>query len=549
MKSIENLICEKFIITEEDDNGCLHKISFQNENTFNYAFDVIDVLGKQCGKDTAMLYVDGQHLERKFTFEDMMYLTNKTANYFESLGIKKGDKVMLVLKSHYQFWICILALHKIGAIAIPTTSQLKEQDFIYRFEIAKISAVVCTTHDEVAAMIENALTRANHIVRIKIIVNGTRNGWHCYDKAYEQYSHDFERRSDSPCGNDIMLMFFTSGTTAYPKVVTHNYKYPLGHYITAKYWHNIQPGGLHHTIADTGWGKALWGKLYGQWLCKGIVFIYDYDRFNASELLGMFHKYNIVTFCAPPTVYRMLLKEPLKEYDLTSIKCATTAGEPLSSEVFMQFKNATGISIMEGFGQTETTLVIGTLKGTTPKPGSMGKAIPSYPIALLNTEGNECSVNEIGEVAIYDDSREICGLFRGYDSRPDLTNDVWHDGFYHTGDLAKKDEDGFYWYIGRADDMIKSSGYRIGPFEVENIIMALPYVVECGISPEPDEIRGQIIKASIVLTKGTAPTEELKKQIQDYVKSITAPYKYPRKIVFVDELPKTISGKVMRNKL
>jgi acetyl-CoA synthetase len=346
-----------------------------------------------------------------------------------------------------------------------------------------------------------------------------------------------------------MLMFFTSGTTGYPKIACHSYKYALGHYITAKYWHCVEPDGLHFTISETGWGKALWGKLYGQWLCEGATFVYDFDKFDADDLLPLFAKYNITTFCAPPTMYRMLIKQDISKYDLSSIHHATTAGEAMNPEVFKQFEKSTGLQIMEGFGQTETTLVIANLIGEPHKLGSMGRPTPQWDVTLLTREGKPAELGETGEICIRTDEKVPCGLFKGYFRDEEHTAEQWHDGYYHTGDLAWKDEDGFYWYVGRADDVIKSSGYRIGPFEIENVIMELPYVLECGVSAAPDPIRGQVVKASIVLTKGTEGTDELKKEIQNYVKSHTAPYKYPRIVEFRESLPKTISGKIQRNKL
>ena len=344
-------------------------------------------------------------------------------------------------------------------------------------------------------------------------------------------------------------MFFTSGTTGYPKIAAHNYKYALGHYITAKYWHGVCEDGVHLTISDTGWGKALWGKLYGQWLCESAVFTYDFDRFDAADLLPMFAKYNITTFCAPPTMLRMMIKEDISKYDLSSIVHMTTAGEALNPEVYKQFEAITGLQIMEGFGQTELTLTIANLMGNTHKIGSMGKPVPLYDVDLLDPDGNPVPDGEVGEIVVRTSDKVPCGLFKGYYRNEEKTNEVMHDGYYHTGDTAWRDEDGFYWFVGRVDDVIKSSGYRIGPFEIESVIMELPYVLECGVSAVPDEIRGQIVKASIVLTKGTQPSEELKKEIQNYVKEHTAPYKYPRVVVFRDELPKTISGKIQRNKL
>ena len=346
-----------------------------------------------------------------------------------------------------------------------------------------------------------------------------------------------------------MLMFFTSGTTGYPKIATHSYKYPLGHYVTAKYWHWVRRDGLHFTISDTGWGKALWGKLYGQWLCESAVFTYDFDRFDAAKILPMFAKYHITTFCAPPTMYRMLIKQDLSKYDLSSIEHATTAGEALNPEVFYQFEKATGLRIAEGFGQTETTLTLANLTGGILKPGSMGRPTPGYKIDIVDADGNPVPTGENGEIVVRTDESVPCGLFLGYHKDQEKTDAAWHDGMYHTGDLAWKDEDGYFWYVGRADDVIKSSGYRIGPFEIENVIMELPYVLECGVCAAPDEVRGQVVKACIVLVKGVEGTDELKKEIQDYVKSHTAPYKYPRIVEFRTELPKTISGKIQRNKL
>ncbi|MBQ1257743.1 MAG: AMP-binding protein, partial [Clostridia bacterium] len=387
-------------------------------------------------------------------------------------------------------------------------------------------------------------------VKTKIIANGEREGWHNFDEEYELYRATFNRSENSACGSDPMLMFFTSGTTGYPKIALHNFKYPLGHFITAKYWHCVDPEGLHLTISDTGWAKALWGKLYGQWLNEAAVFVYDFDRFDAHDILPMFAKYQITTFCAPPTMYRFMIKEDLSKYDLSSVKHASNAGEALNPEVFHQFKKATGLSLMEGFGQSETTMMIGNTVGMTPKVGSMGKPVPLYDVDIVNPDGKSVGVGEIGEIVIHVEDGLPCGLTRGYYDN-ELKKPVLDvsDGMYHTGDTAWMDEDGYFWYVGRVDDVIKSSGYRIGPFEIESVIMELPYVLECGVSAAPDEIRGQVVKASIVLTKGTEPTEELKKEIQNYVKKKTAPYKYPRIVVFRDELPKTTSGKIQRNKL
>nr|WP_316624446.1 AMP-binding protein [uncultured Ruminococcus sp.] len=544
----KSAIASQFVRTLEDENGCLKAINFKNEDKFNFAFDCVDAIANNTPDKLAMLHIDKYKNERRFTFNDMKRRSNQTANYFKSLGIKKGDRVMLVLKRHYQFWFSMLALHKLGAIAIPATNQLLAHDFEYRFNSAGVSAIVATADGSVADSVDEAQKTSPTLVR-KILVGGTRDGWNSFDDEFEMFSTHFYRTTETPCGNDTMVMFFTSGTTGYPKIADHSYKYALGHYVTAKYWHGVDPDGLHFTISDTGWGKALWGKLYGQWLSEGAVFTYDFDRFHADDILPMFAKYHITTFCAPPTMLRMMIKEDLSRFDLSSITHMTTAGEALNPEVWRQFRKATGLRIMEGFGQTETTLTIGNLFGTVPKLGSMGKPIPGYDIDIVDPEGNPVPDGEPGEIIIRTDKRVPCGLFKGYYGNEEATRDAWHDGMYHTGDTAWRDEDGYFWYVGRTDDVIKSSGYRIGPFEIESVIMELPYVLECGVSAAPDEVRGQVVKASIVLVKGTEGSDALKKEIQDYVKQHTAPYKYPRIVVFKESLPKTISGKIQRNKL
>ncbi|MBQ9977410.1 MAG: AMP-binding protein [Clostridia bacterium] len=544
----ESLLCYKFIKTEEDENGALKNISFEDADTYNFAFDTVDAIARTNPDKLAMLHVANDMTERRFTFKDIKDASSQSANYFKSLGIKRGDRVMLVLKRHYQFWFAILGLHKLGAIAIPATNQLVEKDFTYRFKAAGVNAIICTADGDTARQIELA-EEASQMSLTKILVGGKRDGWHDYDKEYSLFSRRFARDADAPKGDDPMLMFFTSGTTGYPKIAMHSYKYALGHFVTAKYWHMAEKDGLHFTISETGWGKALWGKLYGQWLCEGAVFTYDFDRFDAEKILPMFKKYNITTFCAPPTMYRMLIKQDLSRFDLSSIHHATTAGEALNPEVFYQFEKATGLRIAEGFGQTEMTLGIANLVGTMLKPGAMGKPVPGYGIDLVDADGNPVADGVNGEIVIRTDPVATCGVFLGYYNEPEKTAAVWHDGLYHTGDLAWRDEDGYYWYVGRADDVIKSSGYRIGPFEIESTIMELPYVLECGVSAAPDEVRGQVVKASIVLVPGTEPSEQLKKDIQTYVKTRTAPYKYPRIVEFRDELPKTISGKIIRNKL
>ena len=529
-------------------DGKLTAIAFRDEEKFNFAFDVVDALGRSKPGKLAMVHVAEDMTERRFTFRDMKKESARAANYFKSLGIQKGDRVMLVLKRHYQYWFAILGLHKLGAVAIPATNQLLEKDFAYRFAAGKVKAILCTADGDVADAVDAAAANSP-MLEHKIMVGGKREGWRSFDEEYPIYSSHFARAEDSPCGSDPMLMFFTSGTSGYPKLAAHNYKYPLGHFITAKYWHRVDPDGLHLTISDTGWAKASWGKLYGQWLCEAAVFVYDFDRFDPEKILPMFAKYNITTFCAPPTMYRMLIKQDISQYDLSSVKHASTAGEALNPEVFRQFELSTGLRIMEGFGQSESTVIIANLAGDSHKFGAMGKPVPLYDVHLLDPDGNEVDTGESGEVCINIKNGLPCGLSYCYEGNEEVTRETWRDGYYHTGDLAWRDEDGFYWYVGRADDVIKSSGYRIGPFEIENVIMELPYVLECGVSAAPDPVRGQVVKASIVLVKDFVGTEELKKTIQDYVKSRTAPYKYPRIVEFKESLPKTTSGKIIRKKL
>ncbi len=547
-KKSQKLVCEKFVEPTENENGELMSIKFKNTDTFNFGFDIVDGIADKFPDKLAMLHLDKFKNERRYTFKDIKRASNQVANYFTSLGIKRGDKVMLVLKRHYQFWFCMVALHKLGAVAIPATNQLKEHDFEYRYNSAGVKAIVCTADGDTYEFAQKAAKKCPQVDTL-VMVGGAKEGWRDFDKEYPLFSGKFDRPADASCGEETALMFFTSGTTGNPKMAAHKHTYALGHFVTAKYWHCCERDGLHLTISDTGWGKSLWGKLYGQWLCEGAVFVYDFDKFDENDILPMFAKYNITTFCAPPTMLRMLIRGDLSKFDLSSIHHMTTAGEALNPEVFNQFKAATGLEIMEGFGQTETTLAIANLYGTTPKIGAMGKANPQYDVDIVDPDGKPVAPGEVGEIVIHTDKQVPCGLYKEYYLDGVKTNEAWHDGLYHTGDTAWRDEDGYFWYVGRVDDVIKSSGYRIGPFEIESVIMELPYVLECGVSAVPDEVRGQVVKASIVLTKGTVPSEELKKEIQKYVKDHTAPYKYPRVVVFRDELPKTISGKIQRNKL
>ena len=555
----ESGVAGAFIETVTHD-GILEKIRFKNEDKFNFGFDIVDAIAAKLPDKTAMVHVSNEKEERRLTFADISKNSSKAANYFKSLGIKKGDHVMLVLKRHYQFWYAITALHKLGAVVIPTTNLLVTEDFIHRFNAGEVSAIVCTADGKTAGYAEEA-SRTCPGLRTKILVTTNASDgadllqpecgtpWHDFNKEVEAFSDEFPRPEDAACGDDPMLMFFTSGTTAYPKIAVHNYKYPLGHFITAKYWHHVDPDGLHFTISDTGWGKALWGKLYGQWMCEAAIFTYDFNNFEPKDILAMFEKYHITTFCAPPTMYRFIIKLDMKKYDLSALKYATVAGEALNPEVFNRFYEATGLKLMEGFGQTETTLSIANLYGMEPKPGSMGKPTPLYDIDIQLSDGTSAPVGETGEIVIRTSDRVPDGLFAGYYNDEEKTAAAWHDGYYHTGDTAYRDEDGYFWYVGRVDDLIKSAGYRIGPFEIENVIMELPYVVECAVTAQPDETRGQTIKATIVLTEGTEGTPKLKKEILAYVRKHMAAYKWPRIIEFAKELPKTISGKVRRVEL
>ena len=535
----EQGIAGKFVRSALDENGVLSKIEFTNSENFNFAYDVMDALADKEPDQTALIYVSKDRtIEKKFTFQDIKNYSNRAANYFKSLGIKKGDKVMLVLKRHYQYWFTMMALHKIGAIAIPATNILKATDYQYRIEAADVSAVVCTSDDGITAAID---TFADEKLT-KIVVNHPADGWNFFDEGIMECSTEFPRPTgeDAVGGkDDILFVMFT-------KMVAHNHLYPLGHYITAKYWHCNKPGEVHLTVSDTGWGKALWGKLYGQWLCEACVFVFDFDTFSADTIFKLIEKYNISTFCAPPTLYRILIRMDMSKYNLSSLRYCTTAGEALNPEVFDVFKEKTGFTIYEGFGQTETTLTIGNLENTTPRPGSMGKASPMYDVRIMKTDGTFAAPGETGEIVINIADGAPDGLFMEYYKDPQRTAEVMHDGFYHTGDTAYQDEDGYFWFVGRVDDIIKVAGYRVGPFEIENEIMRIPYVLECAVTSVPDSTRGQAIKATIVLTEGTVGDENLKKELKRYFKENIASYKRPRVIEFVDEMPKTISGKVRR---
>ncbi len=541
------LLYKNFVKEKFDENGRLSHIEFTENDDYNFGFDVVDMLAEKCPDKTALLWIGDDFTEKRFSFYDIKRYSNKAANYLLSLGIRKGDKVMLVLRRHYQFWFTMVALHKIGAIAVPATDQLMEKDFTYRYETAGIKAVLCTPESGTHKRAEAAMAKGGN-VSIKIIVNEPAEGWEFFDEGIEKSSDVFERPkgSDCPMKNEPMLMYFTSGTTSNPKLAVHSHTYSLGHIVTAAHWHNVDPDGVHFTISETGWGKAVWGKLYGQWFCESCVFVYDFKRFDAHNVLPMFAKYNITTFCAPPTIYRFLIKEDLSKYDLSSLQYATVAGEALNAEVFNKFYEYTNVKLMEGFGQTETTLLIANLRSDEPKPGSMGKPNPQYEVVILDEDGKEVSTGQAGEICVRIDKKYPHGLFMGYFENGEITLKQIDKDVYHTGDMAWLDEEGYFWYEGRKDDLIKSSGYRISPFEIESVIMELPYVLECAATGVKDELRGQVVKASIVLAKNAKWHVGMEKEVQEYVKKNTAPYKYPRIVEFVDTLPKTISGKIRR---
>ena len=519
----------------------------QIPENFNFAYDVVDEIARQTPDKIAMVWCNDLGEEKIFTFSQMKTYSDKAANFFLSAGIRKNDPVMLVLKRRYEFWFCILALHKIGAITIPATHLLSPKDFVYRNNAADIKMIVCVPDPEVIRHIEAAEDKSPTL-KVKALIGEDREGWLNFNAGMESCSDEFVRPkgADMTRNDDVMLLYFTSGTTGMPKMVNHNYIYPLGHIITAKYWQNVMNNGLHLTVADTGWAKSAWGKLYGQWLSGCAVMTYDFDKFVPKNMMEVIEKHKVTTFCAPPTIYRFLIKEDLRKFDLSALKYCVVAGEPLNPEVYKQFLEATGIKLMEGYGQTELTVALATYPWMEPKPGSMGKPTPGYRIDMLDENGNSCEIGEEGQIVIYTDQNAPIGMFNGYFRDETLTQKVWHDDIYYTGDMAWRDEDGYYWFVGRADDVIKSSGYRIGPFEVESALIEHPAVLECAITAVPDPDRGQIVKATVVLSKNYEASEGLAKELQEHVKKVTAPYKYPRIVEFVTELPKTISGKIRR---
>ena len=526
----------------------LHNFRINVPENFNFAYDVLDVIAEEEPDKRALQWAHMDGRERAFTFAEIARLSKQAANLFVRLGIQKGDKVMLVLRRHYTFWIAIMALCRIGAVAVPATHLLTKKDIVYRANCAGIKMVVTSAEGCFAASCEEAMPDCPTVEKL-LIVDGARDGWLDFEALLAEESDEFPRPAEPLKHDDIMLLYFTSGTSGMPKMVGHNFDYPLGHIQTAVFWHQCVDGGLHLTVSETGWMKSVWGKLYGQWLAGSAIMVYDFEKFVPKDMLAVLEKYKVTTFCAPPTIYRFMILEDVSKYDLSSIQHCTTAGEPLNPEVFEKWKELTGHELREIFGQTELCVTVGTFPWMKVCPGSMGKPSPQFDVDIVDEDGKSCPAGQVGEIVVRTQYETPVGMFLGYYRDEEGTKAVWHDGMYHTRDLAWRDEWGYYWYVGRADDVIKSSGYRIGPFEVESALMEHDAVVETAITGVPDPVRGQIVKATIVLKKGYEPSEELKKELQNHVKKLTAPYKYPRVIEFVDELPKTISGKIRRVEL
>jgi len=534
-------INERYIEETLDEDGRLVKLDYRYPDNFNFGYDVVDDIAAHEPDRLAMIWTNPEGEERRYTFGDIKRLSDKAANYFLSLGIRKGDPVLTILKRHYQFWYVSVALHKIGAVMVPATFMLTKGDVEYRVKSASIKAAICTDMNGVCDAVDTAEDIPS--LEIKMIVNSSRDGWLQFDEGMEKASDRLERIETNV--REPMLMYFSSGTSGYPKMVMHDHLYSLGHLSTAKYWQNVDPEGIHLTIADTGWGKAVWGKLYGQWLMEAAVFVYDYEKFEPHEILSIVEKYRITSLCCPPTMFRMFINAGLEGHDLSSLKYCCIAGEALNPDVFENWLKATGIKLMEGFGQTETTCTIFNIRGMEPKPSSMGKPSPQYEVKVVDDKGNECPAGETGEIIIRCDPRPP-GLMMCYYRNEEKTAEAMRGGWFHTGDVAWVDEDGYYWYVGRNDDVIKSSGYKISPFEIESVLVTHPAVLECAVTGIPDPVRGQLVKATVVLKAGYQPSEELKKELQDFVKHETAPYKYPRAMEFVSELPKTVNGKIQR---
>lgn len=542
---IERFLKQTEFTSQEDFKQNLQYIVPDN---FNFAYDVIDEWAKSHPDKLAILWSNDEGQSERITFSDLKKRSDQAASYFQQLGIGKGDSVMLILKRRVEFWIAVLGLHKIGAVAIPATHMLTTHDIIYRNTRADVKAIICVGEDYVQQQIADAMAESPTLKVVISIGPKVHEGFHDWQNEWQK-APEFVRPAEPVNSNDdTMLLYFTSGTSGKPKMVAHDYLYALGHLTTGVYWHNLKEDSIHITVADTGWAKAAWGKLYGQWLAGAAIFVFDHEKFTADKILRQIEKYRVTSFCAPPTVYRFMIHEDFNNYDLSSLKYCCTAGEALNPAVYDKFYERTGIRLMEGFGQTETTMTLCTMPWTKPKPGSMGLPNPQYDIDLVRPDGTSCEDGEKGEIVIRTSEGKPLGLFKGYYRDEELTANTWHDGMYHTGDMAWRDEDGYYWFEGRIDDVIKSSGYRIGPFEVESALMTHPSVVECAITGVPDDIRGMVVKATIILKdewKAKAG-DELIKELQEHVKRETAPYKYPRIIEFVDELPKTISGKIRR---
>lgn len=519
---------------------------------FNFAYHVVDAYAEEVPEKVGLVWCNDLDEEKTLSFGELKRLSDKGANVFRKFGIRKGDTVMLMLKGRWEFWVCMIALNKIGAVAIPTTHMLRRKDIAYRIRKAGLKMIVSIADEGIPDEVDEAGRELGDVSLVKAFVgNMSREGWTDFREELEEAPSDFPRPADDEAtkNEDIVLAYFTSGTTGYPKMVRHDQTYPLGHILTAKYWQNVMDNGLHYTVADTGWAKCAWGKIYGQWIAGSAVFAYDYERFDADRMMEMMARHGVTTFCAPPTIFRFMIKGDISREKFSHLKYVVTAGEPLNPTVYDTFLERTGLKLMEGFGQTETVVAIANYPWMKPKPGSMGKPSPGYEVVLVDKNHKVCGVGEEGEIVIRTDRGKPIGLFVDYHQDPEKVRDAWHDEYYHTGDTAWMDEDGYFWFVGRTDDMIKTSGYRVGPFEVESVLMAHPAVLECAITGVADPVRGQVVKATVVLSKGCLPSEELKHELQEHVKEKTAPYKYPRIVEFVEELPKTISGKIRRTEI
>jgi len=543
---------ERFLPVSQHENyeDFLQQYRIVIPEQFNFAYDIVDEYAATEPDKRALVWCDENGESRSFTFNDIKCYSDRIASHLAQLGIRKGDPVMLILRRRYEYWFCLIALMKLGAIAIPATHLLTKRDITYRNCAAEVKMIIAVDDERVMQNIDDAQA-TSPTLQLKVALRGTREGWFNLQDFLTDDAAVFSRPTGEEVtrNSDHMLVYFTSGTTGMPKMVLHDFTYPLGHILTAHYWQRVIDNGLHLTVADTGWAKAAWGKIYGQWICGSAVFVYDYDRFDAQQMLQVVTEHKVTTFCAPPTVFRYLIHEDLSRYDFSHLRYCAVAGEPLNPEVFQRFYQATGIKLTEGYGQTETTVIVGNYEWYEPRPGSMGKPSPGYVVELLNEQDMPCTVREEGQIVVRTDCGKPVGMFNGYYHDAELTNMVWHDGKYYTGDVAWQDEEGYYWFVGRADDLIKASGYRISPFEVESALLEHPSVIECAVTGAPDDVRGQVVKATVVLVNGCTPSDALAKELQEFVKEVTAPYKYPRIIEFVEQLPKTISGKIRRIEL